>query len=159
MREAGFAKQGIVLYDAGGITAENHLDAIGDAALGIISSGVYSTYLNNPMNHAFIDALAKKYPNIRRDFVTVDAYDGMEVIYHMLKATGGKRDGDKAIAAIIGYHWMSPRGPVSIDKNRDIVRARLHAQGALRKNGVTFNKEFKTYPNVHDQWHDLHPAS
>ena len=84
--QMGFAKQGIVLYDAGGITAENQLDAVGDAALGIISSGVYSTYLDNPMNKAFIDALAKKYPSIKRDFVPVDAYDGMEVIYHMLKA-------------------------------------------------------------------------
>ena len=61
----GFPKQGITLYDAGGITAENHLDAVGDAALGIISSGFYSTYLDNPMNKAFIGALEKKYPNIR----------------------------------------------------------------------------------------------
>jgi branched-chain amino acid transport system substrate-binding protein len=154
----GFAKQGVVLYDAGGITAENQLDAVGDAAIGIISSGVYSTYLNNPTNHAFINALAKKYPNIRREFVPVDAYDGMEVIYHMLRATHGKRDGDKAVASIIGYHWMSPRGPVSIDKNRDIVEP-VYMRKCVKENGITFNKEFKTYPNVHDQWHELHPAS
>ncbi|HEX4112365.1 MAG TPA: ABC transporter substrate-binding protein [Stellaceae bacterium] len=157
--QGGFAQHGVVLYDAGGITAENQLDAVGDAALGVISSGVYSTYLNNPMNHAFINALAKKYPNIRRQFVPVDGYDGMEVIYHMLRATHGKRDGDKAIASIIGYHWMSPRGPVSIDKYRDIVEP-VYMRKCVKENGVTFNKEFKTYPDVHDQWHELHhPAS
>src|SRR6185437_4201201 len=70
--QMGFAKSGVVLYDAGGITAENQLDSMGDAALGIISTAPYSTYLNNPMNHAFIEALAKKTPNIRREFVPVD---------------------------------------------------------------------------------------
>jgi branched-chain amino acid transport system substrate-binding protein len=156
---AGFAQRGVPLLDAGGVTAENQLDAIGDAALGVISSGVYSTYLNNPMNKAFIGALEKKYPHIKREFVTTDAYDGMEVIFHMLKATGGVRDGDKAIAAIKGYHWMSPRGPVSIDpKTRDIVQ-NVYIRKCVKENGVTFNKEFETIPNVHDQWHDLHPSS
>jgi len=155
----GFAKQGNVLYDAGGVTAENQLDAIGDAALGVVSSGVYSTYLDNPMNKAFIAALAEKTPNIRREFVTTDAYDGMEVIFHMLKATGGVRDGDKAIAAIKGYSWQSPRGPVSIDpKTRDIVQ-NIYIRKVVKENGVMFNKEFETIPAVHDQWHDLHPAS
>ena len=155
----GFGKQGIVLYDAGGITAENQLDAMGDAALGIISTAPYSTYLNNPMNNEFIAALAKKTPNIRREFVPVDAYDGMEVIYKMLRATNGARDGDKAITAIKGYHWMSPRGPVFIDpKTRDIVQ-NIYVRKCVKENGVTFNKEFQTFPEVHDQWHELHPSS
>jgi branched-chain amino acid transport system substrate-binding protein len=155
----GFGTRGVVLYDAGGVTAENQLDAVGDAALGVISAAPYSTYLDNPMNQAFIGALAKKYPNIRREFVTTDAYDGMEVIYRMLRATNGARDGDKAIAAIKGYHWMSPRGPVSIDpKTRDIVQ-NIYIRKCVKENGVTFNKEFQTFPAVHDQWHDLHPAS
>jgi branched-chain amino acid transport system substrate-binding protein len=155
----GFARQGIVLYDAGGVTAENQLDAVGNAALGVISAAPYSTYLDNPMNRAFIGALAQKYPNIRREFVTTDAYDGMEVIYHMLKATNGVRDGDRAIAAIKGYKWMSPRGPMSIDpKTRDIV-LNIYIRKCVKENGVTFNKEFQTFPAVHDQWHDLHPAS
>jgi branched-chain amino acid transport system substrate-binding protein len=157
--EMGFPKQGVVDYDAGS-TAENYLDIIGDAALGIISAAPYSTYLDNPMNHAYIAALAKTDPKVRREQELTFGYDGMEVIFHMLKATDGKRDGDKAIAAIKGYHWMSPRGPVSIDaKTRDIVQNIYIRKVVKGSDGKLFNKEFETIPNVHDQWHDLHPAS
>lgn len=158
--QQGFKAAGITLYDAGGITAENQLDPAGDAALGIISSSNYDTYLDNPMNKAFIDALAKKYPNIRRDFVTTDAYVGMQLIYHMLKATDGKRDGDKAMAAIKGWSFDTPRGPMSIDpKTRDPVQNIYLRRVVKDKNGVLYNKTFKTIPNVHDQWHEVHAAS
>lgn len=155
----GFGKQGVVLYDAGGITAENQLDAVGDAAIGLISTAPYSTYLNIPSNKAFIGALEKKYPHIKRDFVTTDGYVGMAIIYKMLRATNGVRDGDKAIAAIKGWGFMSPRGPVSIDpKTRDIVQ-NIYVRKCVKENGVTYNKEFQTFPAVHDQWHDLHPPA
>jgi branched-chain amino acid transport system substrate-binding protein len=154
--QQGFKAQGITYYDAGTV-AENQLDPIGDAALGIISSGFYSTYLDNPANKAFIAALAKKDPNIRRKFVPVFAYDGMHLIFHMLKATEGHRSGDAMIAAAKGYHWMSPRGPISIDPlTRDIVQNIYIRKVVKDKNGVLYNQAFLTYPNVHDQWHELH---
>ncbi len=53
------------------------------------------------------------------------------------------RDGDRAIAAIKGYKWMSPRGPLSIDpKTRDIV-LNIYIRKCVKENGVTFNKEFR----------------
>jgi len=156
--EQGFPKQGITLYDAGSV-AENYLDAIGDAALGVISAGFYSTYLDNPTNKAFIAALKQKDPNVQRKFVPTFAYDGMELIFHMLKASGATKDGDKMIAAAKGYAWQSPRGPISIDpKTRDIVQ-NIYVRKVVKENGVLFNKEFETIPAVHDQWHELHPAS
>ena len=156
--EAGFAKQGIIDYGTGE-TGENYLSAIGDDALGIITASFYSTYLDNPTNRAFIAALEQTDTNVKRKFVTTFAYDGMEVIFHMLKATNGERDGDKAMASIKGYAWQSPRGPVSIDpKTRDIVQ-NIYIRKVVKENGVLFNKEFETIPNVHDQWHELHPAS
>jgi len=33
----------------------------------------------------------------------------MKMIYEMIRATNGKQDGDKAMAAIKGYAWESPR--------------------------------------------------
>jgi branched-chain amino acid transport system substrate-binding protein len=156
--QQGFPKLGIVYYDAGTV-AENQLDPIGDAALGIISSGFYSTYLDNPTNNAFIAALAKRDPNIRRKFVPVFAYDGMHLMFHMLKATEGHRSGEAMVAAAKGYRWLSPRGPISIDpKTRDIVQNIYIRKVVKDGNGVLYNKEFLTYPDVHDQWHELHQA-
>jgi branched-chain amino acid transport system substrate-binding protein len=156
--QQGFAKQGIVYYDAGTV-AENQLDPIGDAALGIISSGFYSTYLDTPTNNTFIAALAKNDPDIRRKFVPVFAYDGMALIYHMLKATEGNRDGEKMMAAVKGYQWLSPRGPISIDpKYRDIVQNIYIRKVVKDANGVLYNQAFQTIPAVHDQWHELHEA-
>jgi branched-chain amino acid transport system substrate-binding protein len=158
--QQGFKKAGITLYDAGGITAENQLDPAGDAALGIISSSNYDTYLNNPMNKMFIAALAQKYPNVRRDFVTTDAYVGMALIYHMLKATEGKRDGDKAIASIKGWSFDTPRGPMSIDpRTRDPVQNIYLRTVVKDEKGVLYNRTFATVPNVHDQWHEVHSTS
>jgi branched-chain amino acid transport system substrate-binding protein len=156
--ENGFKKAGIVDYGTGE-TGENYLDAIGDDALGIITALDYSTYLDNPMNKAFIAGLEKKDPKVKREFVLTFAYDGMALIFHMLKATNGERDGDKMIAAAKGYHWMSPRGPVSIDpKTRDIVQNIYIRKVVKDKDGVLYNQTIETIPNVHDQWHELHPA-
>lgn len=153
--EQGFEKQGIALYDSSGATQENQLNPIGDDALGIISAAVYSTYLDSPMNKAFIGALETKYPNIRHDFVTTDGYVAMTLIYHMLKATNGERDGDKMMAAIKGWTFDTPRGPITIDpKTRDPIQ-NIYLRRVVKENGVLFNKTFSTIPAVHDQWHEL----
>jgi len=155
----GFKKAGIIDFGTGE-TTENYLDAIGDDALGIVTALFYSTYLDNPTNKAFIAGLARKDPKIKREFVLTFAYDGMAVIFHMLKATNGERDGDKMIAAAKGFHWMSPRGPVSIDpKTRDIVQNIYIRKVVKDADGVLYNKEIATIPDVHDQWHELHPAN
>ena len=48
---------------------------------------------------------------------------------------------------------------MSIDpKTRDIVQ-NIYIRKVVKENGVLYNKEFETIPAVHDQWHELHPAS
>jgi branched-chain amino acid transport system substrate-binding protein len=155
--QMGFPQRHVMLYDASGITAENQLGAVGNLALGIISSGPYDTFLDIPSNKPFIAALAKKYPDIRHEFVTTDAYVGMHIIFHMLKATHGKRDVKTAIASLNGWHWMSPRGPVYIDpKTRDIVQDIYISKVVMDKNGALYNKAFKVFKDVHDPWHEIH---
>jgi branched-chain amino acid transport system substrate-binding protein len=158
VHDAGLVKQGITDYGTGE-TMENNVDAIGDDALGIITALNYSTYLDNPTNKAFIAALKAKDPQVQRKFVLTYAYDGMHLIFHMLKVTEGHRTGDAMIAAAKGYHWMSPRGPVSIDPNtRDIVQNIYIRKVVKDEDGKLYNKEFETIPNVRDQWHELNPA-
>ena len=137
-------------------TSPNYLPVIGDAAIGIVTAWYYDPYLDNPMNKKFIAGLKAADPQVLTKYITTYGYDGMEIIFHMLKATNGARDGDKAIAAIKGYHWMSPTGPISIDpKTRDSVRT-IYIRRVVKENGMLLNKLIETIPNVKDQWHELH---
>jgi branched-chain amino acid transport system substrate-binding protein len=53
---------------------------------------------------------------------------------------------------------VSPRGPVSIDpKTRDMVE-NVYLRKVVKENGVRFNTEFETIPNIHDQRHQLNAA-
>ncbi|MGH6979885.1 MAG: ABC transporter substrate-binding protein, partial [Stellaceae bacterium] len=139
-------------------TSPNYLPTIGDAALGIITAWYYDPYLDNPMNKKFIAGLKAADPQVLTKYITTYGYDGMEIIFHMLKATNGERNADKAIAAIKGYKWMSPTGPIMIDPaTRDAVR-NIYIRKVEKENGMLINRTFQTDPGVKDQWHELHPA-
>jgi branched-chain amino acid transport system substrate-binding protein len=140
-------------------TSPNYLPVIGDAAIGIVTAWYYDPYLDNPMNKQFIAGLKAADPQVLTKYITTFGYDGMEIIFHMLKATNGERDGDKALAAIKGYHWMSPTGPIYIDpKTRDAVR-NIYIRKVVKENGMLVNQTFQTDPAVKDEWHELHPKS
>jgi len=56
------------------------------------------------------------------DFFSIGGWDGMHLIYEVLKKTGGKTDGEAMIGAAKGMKWDSPRGPMMIDpETRDVV--------------------------------------
>ena len=111
---------------------ERDLPAIGDAAIG----DIVGRSLRRPPRQsrrtrrsAPPSPRSTAKPDDLPTFATVAAYDGMDLIFHMLKATGGKRDGDKMIAAAKGYSWESPRGPMTIDpKTREIDSELLRDQ-------------------------------
>jgi branched-chain amino acid transport system substrate-binding protein len=149
-------KAGIQLL-GGTETGEQELPAIGEAAVGALTALVYGPFLDNPKNNAFRAAYQKKFGKDELpSFSTVAAYDGMELMFKMLKATGGKRDADKMIAAVGGYAWESPRGPVSIDpKTREMIQNLYVRRVEKNSNGVLFNKEIHTIPNVKEPWHEL----
>jgi branched-chain amino acid transport system substrate-binding protein len=159
--ERGWAKEGMI-YMGGGVN-ERDLPAMGNAALGLLSVLNYSPYLDNPTNKAFRAAFAKKYGNkLPEDlptFATVDAYDGMDLIFHMLKATGGKGGGDAMMAAVKGYSFESPRGPMTIDpKTRESIQ-NFYVTKVEQVDGVMANKPIATYEHVSDPWHEMHPPT
>jgi branched-chain amino acid transport system substrate-binding protein len=79
------------------------------------------------------------------NYDAVGAWDGMHVIHHMIKATGGRKDGAKAIAAARGLQWESPRGPVRIDpKTRHIVQ-NVYLRKVEKVGGVLVNKELQNF--------------
>jgi branched-chain amino acid transport system substrate-binding protein len=114
--DRGLLKDGIKFFGQSE-TDETDLPAIGDGAIGMITSMPYTPSLDNPENKAFVAAFTKKYgagqgPPTN---ITVAAYDGMQVIQKMAETVNGAIDGQKEIDAVKGMKWLSPRGPVSID--------------------------------------------
>ncbi len=153
--ERGFAKSGMKYI--GAATPERDLPAVGDAAIGQVAIGSYVPALDNPTNKAFRAAFAAKYGKDLPTFATVAAYDGMDVIFHMLKAGGPTHDVDKMIAAAKGFAWKSPRGPVSIDAQSRELTQNLYVTEVKKENGELMNEEVSSYPGVRDTWHDLNP--
>ncbi len=86
---------------------------------------------------------------MRPNFMSVGGYDGMALIYQVLKKTGGSADGDKFIAAAKGLSWTSPRGKITIDpKTRDVIQD-VYLRKVERVNGHLYNVEFDRVRDVH----------
>lgn len=149
-QERGLGKAGIKIIGPGDLTDEESLDAIGDAAIGIINSFHYSPSHKSPENKAFTEAYAKAYPGDRVNFMAVAGYDGMHLIVEALKKTGGNADPEKFIEAVKGMKWISPRGPVMIDPaTRDIVQT-VYIRKVEKVAGKLQNVEFDQMADFKD---------
>ena len=148
--ERGLAQAGIKLIATGDLPDEDILDAIGDAALGLVTSFHYSEAHNSPENKAYTEAYYKAYPKDRPNFMSVGGYDGMHLIAEVLKKTNGSTDGDKFVEAAKGLSWISPRGPVRIDPvTRDIVQT-IYIRKVERVGGKLQNVEFDQVVDFRD---------
>ena len=148
--ERGLAAAGIKALATGDVTDEDVLDAMGDSALGMITSFHYSAVHDSPENKAFTAAYAKAFPKDRVNFVAAAGYDGMHLIDLALAKTQGGASAPAFMAAVKGMKWMSPRGPVEIDpQTRDIIQ-NVYIRKVQRVNGVLQNVEFDTIKAAKD---------
>ncbi|CAN7157204.1 ABC transporter substrate-binding protein [Bosea sp. LjRoot90] len=150
--ENDLAKAGIRFLSPGDLTQESDLPALGDAALGIQTTFHYSVSHDSPENRVFVEAASKAIGNAQElSFPAVGAFDGMHVIYKMIEATGGKQDAAKAVEAIKGMSWQSPRGPVSIDPaTRHITQNIYLREVSKTPDGRYINKEIATFEKQGD---------
>lgn len=147
--ERGLDKSGIKLIGTGDVTDDDILNTIGDVALGVVTAHHYSAAHDSPENKAFVEAFKKANNGLRPNFMAVGGYDGMHALYEGLKKTNGA-GGEALVEAMKGLSWMSPRGPMSIDKNtRDIIQ-NVYIRKVEKVGGELFNIEFATIPNVKD---------
>jgi branched-chain amino acid transport system substrate-binding protein len=151
VRERGLAEAGIKVIATGDITDDHVLDAMGDAALGMITSFHYSAAHPSPENEAFLAACAKVGAGEGRpNFMTAAGFDGMAAIFEVAKKLGGKIDADKAMEVLKGIRLTSPRGPIAIDpETRDIVQT-IYLRKVEKRDGHYYNVEFDSVPNVKD---------
>ena len=121
--DLGLAKAGIKLIGPGDIIQDTKLQQKGDPAVGMIAKGHYAADYDNPANKAFVKAWHDAYgADAIPDFMAVAGWDGMAAIVHVVKTLNGKIDPDKAMAALRGWSFDSPRGHITIDPaTRDII--------------------------------------
>jgi branched-chain amino acid transport system substrate-binding protein len=145
--ERGMDKSGIRLVGPGDLTDDDELPGMTDAMLGIVTAHHYSAVHDSALNKSFVAGFEKDYGK-RPNFIAVGGYDGMHMIYHALTQGGG--DGDSLLAAMKGFNWESPRGPISIDPDtRDIVQNE-YIRRVERVDGQLSNVEFATFEAVKD---------
>ncbi|NTJ68276.1 ABC transporter substrate-binding protein [Agrobacterium rhizogenes] len=150
--ENGLKSAGIKLFAPGDLTQESDLPALGDAALGMQTTFHYAISHDSAENKAFVAAAGKAIGNpAELTFPAVGAFDGMHVIYRMIEATGGKQDAQKAVDAVKGLSWVSPRGPVTIDpESRHITQNIYLREVAKDSDGKYYNKEIQTFEKQGD---------
>ncbi len=149
--ENGLKDKGIKFFGPGDITQEPDLPALGDAAVGITTTFNYSQVHDSEMNRQFLAKHKELFGSSDNvTFTSVGAYDGTHVIYKMIEATGGKSDGTKAVEAVKGMAWESPRGPLKIDPDSRHVTQTIYLRVTERKDGKLQNTEIASFPDQPD---------
>ena len=149
----GMREAGIKLIGPGDITQDTKLQAMGDAAVGLITMHHYNADLDNAENKRFVAAWKKAYgADSTPDFMAVGGYDGMALITHVVQQLKGKvGDADKALEAAKGWKFNSPRGPISIDPDtRDIVMNEYLSEVVKGTDGKLRQKAIGKIENVKD---------
>ncbi|NYZ12620.1 ABC transporter substrate-binding protein [Azospirillum sp. RWY-5-1] len=149
--DTGLKAAGIKFFGPGDITQEPDLPALGDAALGIVTSFHYSQAHDSAMNKAFVAKHKELFGSTQTvTFTSVGAYDGTHLIYKMVEATGGKSDGAKAVDAIKNLSWESPRGPLKLDPASRTVIQTMYIRETVRGADGLINKEIAAIPDQPD---------
>jgi branched-chain amino acid transport system substrate-binding protein len=152
---ASLKEAGIQLMGPG-----DDVPAMGDAAGGVITGGIYTSNQLDPIpqNVAFIKAWQAEYGTDKPSYLGVTGWDSMDMIYGAIKTLGPKAEPE----AILNYlsNWKStdgPRGDISIDpKTRDIVQSVVINRMELVDGKMT-NRRIDTIPDVHDPWKIVNP--
>ena len=148
----GMRAAGIKLIGPGDITQDTKLQAMGDAAVGLITMHHYNVDLDNPENKTFVAEWKKAYgADSTPDFFAVGGYDGMAAIVQAVVALKGKMDGDAAVKALAGWKFASPRGPIMIDPDtRDIIMNEYLVEVVKGSDGKLHQKLLGKIDNVKD---------
>ena len=149
---------GIAFLGGGGVE-ETDLPAVGDAAVGVVSTTHYPEHADNPANKALWAQWRKDFPDPKAvpDIATVAAYDALDLVYRAVAKFGPGVTGDQAIGLFKGITVDSPRGRFTIDpKERDIVQS-IYVQRVETVDGRLQNVPFDVVKDVKDPWKEEHP--
>jgi branched-chain amino acid transport system substrate-binding protein len=145
-------KDKVTLVGIGTLTDENILKNMGDEALGVITSLIYSSALDTPANRKFSAAYEKRY-NRPTSLYSAEGYTGARWYYEALKAINGEVENkEKFLAALRKVEITDDaRGPMKMD---DLGNANqnVYIRKVERVGGKLQNTVIHTYPNVSQFW-------
>ena len=149
----GMREAGIKLIGPGDIVQDTKLQAMGPAAVGLITMHHYNADLDNPENRRFVAGWKNAYGvDSTPDFVAVGGYDGMAALVHAIHATNGKLDGEAAVKSLEGWKFDSPQGSIEIDpQTRDIVMNEYLDEVVMGPDNKLHQKVLATIDQVKDQ--------
>lgn len=150
--QSGLAKD-IPLYSNVGISDPLYFKAQGDAALGLLVSGHYSTEIDAGRNKQFV---ADYRASHGRDPATYAAqqYDAVMLLDAAIKSLKGKIDDKDALrAALKKADFASVRGPFRFNNNHMPVHNIYIQQVAKRADGELYLKKIDAVENVQDPYH------
>jgi branched-chain amino acid transport system substrate-binding protein len=154
-KDSGLKEAGVKILATGDLTDELQFNALGDAALGMITTFHYSEAHDSPTNKQFVkDFYAAAPADVRPDFGGCCTYDVFTALYKLVEAQNGKIDPDKTIEILKGMKFESPRGPIMIDESRDIVQ-NIYIREVRKVDGKLQNVEIDTIPMVNDHGEEM----
>ncbi|MGH9895360.1 MAG: ABC transporter substrate-binding protein, partial [bacterium] len=142
----------ISLVGMGTLTDENILKNMGDEALGVITSLIYSSALDTPANRKFSAAYEKRYDR-PTSLYSAEGYTGARWYYEALKAINGEVENKEKFLAALRKVAIADdaRGPMKMDElgNAD---QNVYIRKVERVGGKLQNTVIHTYPNVSQFW-------
>jgi branched-chain amino acid transport system substrate-binding protein len=150
-RDFGF-KGKVALVGSGTLTDENILKDIGDEALGVITSLLYSGVLDNPANKKFSAAYEKRHGR-SSSLCIVEGCTGARLYYEASKAIKGDvEDKEKFIQALRKVEISDdPRGPMRMDEMGNPIQ-NVYIRKVERVGGKLQNSVVYWYPMVSQFW-------
>ncbi|NPT54918.1 ABC transporter substrate-binding protein [Paraburkholderia elongata] len=148
--DSGLKSRNIKLLGTGDMSDESVIDAAGDASVGLVTAGVYSTAHDSAPNKQFVtDYVAEfgKTPRVTTGSVAV--WDAMRLIYDGMAAQkNAPFDADKFMAFVKGRSIESPRGPLAIDRVSGDVTQNVYIRRVDKRDGALQNVEIETFKDV-----------
>lgn len=99
-----------------GMVDDPFLPLYDESVIGMFDSLSYSIDVPGDENKKYKDALKVKHPTELPSYEGACAYDGMLLLYELIRTQQGKAfDGEAAVKATSGYKYLGARGPIVME--------------------------------------------
>ena len=102
-----------------GMVDDPFLPLYDDSVIGMYDSLSYSIDAPTAENKKYKDALKTKHPTELPSYEGACAYDGMMLLYQLIRSQDGKTfDGQAAVQSTSAYKYEGARGPIVMGRSR-----------------------------------------